>query len=159
MGKVIRSTVDSEILLAGDSGVGSTNTAIRRFTTVTKNTGSPYMTLTQSATLGDSITINTTGRYAITATGDMRTGSTPVTIGVSKNSGQLSTAIESITSANRIAIWYAPAVGGAGETVPQASYAGWLTAGDVIRIHSGPNESYNGTVNGIMALVMTKLDG
>lgn len=55
-----------EIFLTGGSGFGSTNTNVRRFTTITTNSGGSAMTLTQSSTNGDSITINEAGVYAIT---------------------------------------------------------------------------------------------
>lgn len=56
----------SEIfIIGGSNGYGSTNTYVRRFKTVTTNTGTD-MTLTQSSTNGDKVVINTAGIYAIT---------------------------------------------------------------------------------------------
>lgn len=55
----------SEVLLTGGNGFGSTNINTRRYTTLYSQTGSS-LTVTQSASAGDSITVNKTGVYCIT---------------------------------------------------------------------------------------------
>lgn len=54
----------NEIYITSGNGMGSTNTAIRRFNNTQKSTGSA-ITYVDSATLGASFTINETGRYSI----------------------------------------------------------------------------------------------
>lgn len=54
----------SEIFLQGTTSYGSTATKARRWITTVTNTGSA-VTLTQSATNGDTLTINETGAYGI----------------------------------------------------------------------------------------------
>lgn len=56
----------STVRLSGGSGFGSTNTSVRRYTNTVENIGSA-LTLTQSATLGDSVTVNEAGIYAVSA--------------------------------------------------------------------------------------------
>lgn len=96
---------DHSVYVTGGNGYGSTNTLIPRFTTVNINVGTD-ITYADSATLGASFTINTSGLYAIEYLGyQSNTGSF---IGISVNSTQLTTSIASISSANRIAISQLP---------------------------------------------------
>ncbi len=60
-------TFKEEVLLTGGSGFGSTNTSVRRYTNLYSQTGSA-LTVTQSASLGDSVTVNVAGVYSITNT-------------------------------------------------------------------------------------------
>jgi hypothetical protein len=60
----LKGPVASQIILVGNSGYGSTNTQVRRWTTVASTQGSD-ITYTDSATLGGQFTINTSGVYAI----------------------------------------------------------------------------------------------
>lgn len=55
---------DQEVVVHTGNGYGSTNTRIRRFTTILKNVGSA-ITYADNATLGGSFTINQDGIYAI----------------------------------------------------------------------------------------------
>lgn len=57
----------SMIRVNGPNGFGSTNTAVRRWSTVVVNQGSD-ITYADSATLGGSFTINTAGVYSISYT-------------------------------------------------------------------------------------------
>lgn len=86
------------VLLA--NGYGSTNTTTRRWTNIQINKGTA-ITYADSATLGGSFTINESGVYSIMYGDQMST--TNWTFGISLNSTQLATAIQSITAANRIA--------------------------------------------------------
>lgn len=54
-----------EVVLSGGAGYGTTNTYIRNFSTISKNVGTS-ITPALSASLGASITINSTGIYAVT---------------------------------------------------------------------------------------------
>jgi len=76
------------------NGHGSTNTKIRRFTTVLENSGSA-MTLTQDATNGDSVTINQNGIYSISYTDSFGAASS---FGISKNSSELTTNVDALTT-------------------------------------------------------------
>uniref|UniRef100_A0A6M3M7U3 Putative tail protein n=1 Tax=viral metagenome TaxID=1070528 RepID=A0A6M3M7U3_9ZZZZ len=111
------------------NGNGSTNTAIRRFTTVEVNTGTA-ITYADSATLGASFTINSDGIYAIEY---QDAPSAAQEFGVSRNSTQLSTTISTITPvATRVFYW------GSGTAFFPGHISGVvrLTAGDVIRPHT-----------------------
>ena len=114
----------SMVRLNTANGYGSTNTAIRRFTTTVVNTGSD-ITYADSATLGASFTINTTGLYAISYT-DMFT--TAGAVGLTLNGTTLSTVIGSVAAAEILSAGSAAANYGAftGGTFK-------LTAADVIR--------------------------
>jgi hypothetical protein len=63
--KAVPAAPQSMVRLNTANGYGSTNTKIRRFTTTVTNQGTD-ITYTDSATLGASFTINTSGVYAIT---------------------------------------------------------------------------------------------
>lgn len=89
----ISSFSPSEVFVSGGNGRGSTNIYIRCFSTVQKNVGSD-ITYTADTTLGDYWTINQTGRYAISYT-DGKVAA-ECDYGLSVNSTQLSTSIDSI---------------------------------------------------------------
>lgn len=126
--KLDASAVVSMVRLNTANGYGSTNTCIRRFTTVVTNVGSD-ITYADSATLGASFTINTPGVYAISYS-DFFTGASEM--GVSLNSTQLSTSIVSITAADRVAQSTTPANGSTSTAVTTL----YLPSGSVIRPHT-----------------------
>lgn len=119
---------DHEIVVHTGNGFGSTNTAIRRFTTTLTSVGTA-ITYADSATLGGSFTINETGLYSIYHSDE---SSVAVTIGVSNNSTQLSTNILSINVADRVAIGNLVADTNLPSSISRTLK---LTSGDVIRAH------------------------
>jgi hypothetical protein len=118
----------STVRLQAGNGYGSTNTAIRRFLTVVTNIGSD-ITYADSATLGASFTINSSGVYAISYTS---TFGAQIEFGLSLNSASLSTAFASLTIDERLA----------GDSTVAANYYAnvaitpYLAAGSVIRPHT-----------------------
>lgn len=127
----IDTIVDQEVFVQEGNGHGSTNTRIRRFSTVVRNVGSA-ITYIDSATNGSSFIINQTGMYSMTYADYNSTGL--VIIGISLNSTQLSTNIESINNINRLtgtANSSPTTGGGVSHTVIKR-----LVPGDVIRPHT-----------------------
>jgi len=132
---------DSHVFVTTGNGRGSTNTCIRRFTTVQSSSGSS-ITHATSAADGDSFTINDTGLYAISY---VDAGSNQIVAGVSVNSNQLTTGILSISTTHR-----------ASSVENQVSTDGvenrrlgvtnsltvWLTEGDVVRAHTETGLSF-----------------
>ena len=120
--------IRNEIWLNDVNGYGSTNNKIRRWSNVNRTIGRA-MTLTQDGTNGDTITINESGIYsihytdALAATGMM---------GVSKNSSQLTTAVNSITQTDLLTAGQ----NGSDTTLAHCSVTTWLNSGDVIRAHT-----------------------
>jgi len=114
------------------NGYGSTNTVIKRYTTTVTNQGSD-ITYADSATLGASFTINTAGVYSIS--GNVIAAATS-SLGASLNSSQLTTAIGSITAADRLIVGY-----GGGGNPGTFSVSVYLPAGSVIRPHADANAS------------------
>jgi hypothetical protein len=127
-GRVAHNVAMGCIRLNTANGYGSTNTKIRRFTNVVLNQGAD-VTYADSATLGGSFTVNKTGVYAISYSDSFASSQH---FGLSLNSAQLTTDIQSITAANILKIGV---TGGAGspQTVSDTVY---LTAGDVVRAHT-----------------------
>lgn len=122
--------------LQGENGNGSTNNKIKLFSTVTLTLGNAF-TGANSATLGASATINIPGVYAFTVS-DSANGSD--TYGLSLNSTQLTTAISSITAADRLALGQTSAA----DKTYTVSWTGPLKAGDVVRPHtSGSTDGAN----------------
>ena len=120
---------DSDVYLATANGHGSTNNKIMRMATTLRDVGTAIDYL-DDATNGATFTINKTALYSITFS-DSRTGGA-TSFGVSVNSSQLTTAIASITAADRVlyvATNAAGAVGNASTTIK-------LTSGDVLRMHT-----------------------
>jgi hypothetical protein len=123
----VLSATQSMIRVNTSNGFGSTNTAIRRFTNTTSSQGSD-VTYADSATLGNTFTINTTGVYAISYTDG---ASASASFGISLNSTQLTTSIADITVADRLA--YADTSSANQQT--NISWTGYLTSGSIIRAH------------------------
>jgi hypothetical protein len=131
----IQSYTRSAVHVTLANGYGSTNTAIRRFTTVNVNTGSD-ITYADSATLGASFTINNDGWYTVNYFGTMNT--TNAFFGVSLNSTQLNISIAAITLIDRLSIgqfYVANAIQNANVS-PR-----FYSAGDVIRAHDDTTAS------------------
>lgn len=134
-----RNASNSMVKLETGNGHGSTNTTIRRFSNILTNTGSA-ITYTDSATDGASFTINETGVYFISYCDARAAGGAQ--IGISLNSSQLTTAVQSITNADRLITAYT--TGANLESV--ASWAGILNKSDVIRAHTdGQPDNGGGT--------------
>lgn len=126
-------TPQSMVWLNGGNGWGSTNTAIRRFSTVVTNQGSD-ITYADSATLGASFTINTTGVYAISYSDNFTVSNW---VGVSLNTTQPTAYATNLAAAQLVALSYC-SQGGASQNVPcQATV--YLPVGSVIRAQNGPS--------------------
>lgn len=117
----------SQVLATGGSGHGSTGTKIRRFTS--SSTTGTAITYASDATNGDTFTVNSDGVYAVSYQDTRAAGGTR--IGLSVNSAQLTTNIDSITAANHLKMLTISGGGEYGEvTVVRA-----FSAADVIRAH------------------------
>lgn len=118
---------NGQVRVANGNGHGSTNTCIRRWTNTTASVGTA-ITYADSAANGGSFTINEAGVYAVTYA-DRSTGTGY--LGISLNSTQLTTSIDSITAVDRYGFAY----------VAAANHQEFVTAlifcriGDVIRAH------------------------
>lgn len=138
----------SMVRLNTANGYGSTNTKIRRFTNTVTNQGTD-ITYADSATLGASFTINTNGVYAISYS-DCFTA--PAVLGPSVNSTQLTTNLESITATNVLSA----NTTGSSNFVGVSAWAGYLTAGDIIRPHSA-GVAVGSVANGVQ-FTITRVD-
>ena len=121
---------NGEVFLTVGNGHGSSSTKIRRWTTSQTETGTS-ITYADSSTLGATFTINEAGVYAISYS-DYATADSNNAFGISVNSTQLTTNINSLTAADIVFLAYthtAAIPSFAGTTVP-------LAAGDVIRCHT-----------------------
>lgn len=122
-------TNQSCIRVHTSNGYGSTNTKIKRFTTVVLNQGTD-ITYSDSATLGALFTINVAGVYAVNYTDS---GTSATQFGVSLNGTALTTNIESIAASERIAQSTAALANGYGS----ASTTIYLPSGSLVRPHTG----------------------
>lgn len=110
------------------NGNGSTNTAIRRFTTQQTNQGVD-ITYTDSAANGALFTINTPGVYSISYCDSFSAVSG---LGISLNSATLTTAVSGLTAAELLIISET-----SGPNARQAvAWTGFLPAGSLIRPHT-----------------------
>ncbi|WP_114968550.1 hypothetical protein [Rhodoferax ferrireducens] len=122
---------DHRIILATGNGFGSTNTKIRRFTTTVTSTGTA-ISYADSAANGATFTINAAGLYAITSV-EESAGDNP--FGISANSAELTTNIQSATTVSRLIASTTRA-----SSIPSAvSVTARLAVNDVIRAHSNGN--------------------
>jgi hypothetical protein len=108
------------------NGLGSTNTAVRRFANVVTNQGTD-ITYADSATLGASFTINTTGIYAISYTDG---GTAATGVGLTLNCTQNSTSVDGVTDPTQILVGVVTAANNIGGT---ACWTGQLVSGGVVR--------------------------
>ena len=128
------SAFNSSVFLHTINGYGSTNNKIRRFTTAIRNSGAD-ITYADSASLGATFTINTTGMYSVHFSDEFNTAGG--WFGLSLNSTQLTTPPYAITAAHLLMAATTPYV----NTAAGVSFSGYLTAGDVVRPHSDGNVS------------------
>jgi len=128
----VLSPTQSMVRLITSNGYGSTNTMIKRYSTTVTNQGSD-ITYADSATLGASFTINTSGVYAATVSYNYSGVSDG---GLSLNSTQLTTQISSITATDRLVI--TDNVSGNNAT---CSWIGYISAGSVLRVHTASGAS------------------
>lgn len=131
---LIRPSSGSMVRLNTANGYGSTNTRIRRFTNVVTNTGSD-ITYADSATLGATFTINTPGVYSVSYSDSFTAASE---FGLSLNSSQLTTSINSITVSDVLSMANSMLANTAGF----CGWTGYLPSGSVVRAHA------NGTAAG-----------
>lgn len=118
------------VIVHTGNGRGSTNTCIRRFTTAMVNVGTA-ITYADSATLGATFTINEPGLYAVQARDVLVNGGV---LGISRNSSQLTTAIDSIAVADRLSCARAQAA----DSIIEVFAIARLASGDVVRCHQDP---------------------
>ena len=119
-------------VMNGTTGVGSTNTRIRRFLTVNTNTGEGVdWTFTQSATLGDSVTILRSGVYSVYYIEYQQV--TNGYFGVSINSTQLSTSIATINTAH---IFSSMMTSGSNNSAISQSRTSYIASSSVLRAHT-----------------------
>ena len=110
------------------AGYGSTDTKIPYFTNVRTNINDGSFTVGNDSTNGCTFTVNTSGIYAITYTH----AGAGFYMGISLNSTELTTNIDTITAEDRIGGHYE-----SGGNVPQqACWTGQLSPGDIVRPHN-----------------------
>lgn len=128
---------DYGIYLSHPTGNGSTNTKIRTYGRVVKNTASGYVTLTQSATNGDSFTAAQDGLFAVCA-GDARATS-DMSLAITVNDSIMTTSGRSgITWAQGKRALYA---GVSANDFANVCDVMNLSTNDVVRVHSDGNNS------------------
>lgn len=145
---------DQHVIVTTGNGHGSTNTRIRRFTTTLSSAGNA-ITYADSGTDGGSFTINDAGLYEVFYSDGHTTDDSPTQMGISINSNQLTTGIQSITAANRIAFFSAYRGG-----VLAASSCSTIiraAAGDVIRAHNGGDSLPDSTTAAVTKLSVRKV--
>jgi hypothetical protein len=120
-----------EFRVGTPNGVGSTNTAIRRYSSVYNS--APWGTFVDSATLGSSITINQAGLYFVKMTDRSIAAGTNV-FGPSLNTTAPSSDIFGISEAERLAV----CIGTTSGATEVAAGMAWLSQGDIIRGHTNP---------------------
>lgn len=146
---------DSYIKLNTGNSWGSTNTEIRRFLTTTENT-STAITYADSATLGATFTINEDGLYYMTYS-DYNISGSFYFFGISRNSNQLTTNIESITGTHRLAQTKVSGLGSAYTELNTVTAVEYLKKGDVIRAHSGASSTSSGDTDSRVSFYIAKV--
>jgi len=123
-GVVQQGQAQSMVRLNTANGYGSTNTKIRRFTNVVTNQGSD-ITYADSATLGASFTINTSGVYSINYSDNFTAASN---LGLTLNAANGITNVGALSASSVLNITVATAA----NTAAAVSWTGYLSAGSII---------------------------
>jgi len=136
---------DQHVIVTTGNSNGGTNTSIRRFTTTLSSAGNA-ITYADSAGNGGSFTINEAGLYEVSYIDGGNASDAIFRHGISVNSAELSTAIDSITNANRLgmSVSYSPSAVVCSCVCVTHRFA----AGDVVRAHTGTNAPNNTTAAG-----------
>lgn len=119
------------------AGFGGTDTKIPYFTNVRVNALNGGLTVVNNSTNGLKITVNEAGDYAVSYYAYL---SAPNYIGLSLNSAALTTNVQSITAATRLAL----ATSAGADYAVLVSWTGRLAVNDIIRPHTagqGTNDS------------------
>lgn len=111
---------------------GSTNTKIKRYSTVVNNQGSD-ITYSDSSTLGASFTINTSGVYSISITDNC--SSSACTFGATLNTATPNSTIQSCSINEILCITSTASPSFSGST----SWTGYINSGSVVRSHGDGN--------------------
>ena len=130
--QLTKTSEQSMIRLHTSNGYGSTNNKIKRFTTVVTTQGTD-VTYADSATLGASFTINTSGVYSISYTDGFTASANR--IGLSLNTSAPTTAIQSIPPAEILASAYSTT----GSSAVNVGWTGYLPTGSIVRPHNESN--------------------
>ncbi len=138
----------SQIYLDTGNGYGSTNTAVRRYTNTQVSTGTD-LTYTDSATLGGSVTINTTGLYTICSQDD-DTGSS-WNSGITINSSALTTNPVSMSYAQGKRTSYQTASGTSGLPLGMCTTVTGAV-NDVIRVQGNPGTSNSNQILNVIKI-------
>lgn len=129
LSNIKKSSIIGRLKVTSGNGHGSTNTAIRRFSTIEIQTNTQDVTYADSGTDGMSVTILRTGMYFIQY-GD-QLSSASAALGISIDSSQLTTSINSITSTDRAA-----SVVATSNACRQVAVVRRLNAGQIVRCHT-----------------------
>lgn len=127
---------DNHVTVTTGNGYGSTNTRIRRFTTTLSSAGQA-LTYADSAANGGSVTVNEAGLYEIMVSDGGAGSNQTYGFGVSINSNQLTTNLDSITATHRAIYVNHYNETAANNTSSTGCRTMRLAAGDVIRAHYG----------------------
>jgi hypothetical protein len=127
---------NSYVKLSTSNGYGSTNTKILRYLNVDANVGGD-ITYSDSATLGNSFVINADGVYAMSVTQSVQSG-IECAVGFTVNeSGYGTTIIYNIPAPTRLAHAFVNVT--TANSAMCAQWTGFLSAGDIIRVHGNGN--------------------
>lgn len=129
--EMLEERISCQLRLQGYAGYGSTDNKIMRFTNSLDNYGNMFeenhSTGYNGNTEGIEITINRSGVYSFNFT--VQTAASIASPGLSINSSQLTTGINSITPADVLEFGIDP-------IATNASFKGWFNKNDVIRAHT-----------------------
>jgi hypothetical protein len=146
-GQITNTFVGSRVVLEGGNGFGSSNTNVRRYSTVVEASGAD-MSYADSATAGGSITINSAGLYLMVFTD---AASTAPDMGITKNStGAFGTSAGPSTN---MAIFSGTVNNG--NIVFGSSAIRYLAVNDVIRVNT--DSTTGATTNNSASFQMHKI--
>ena len=141
-GDALASSGGSAIQLDFAAAAPTTNTRVTRYSTVTVDTGSPNMTLTQSDSLGDSVKIDKAGVFFVSCTNDDNGVGADQQACITRNGTALMSTCDNQSTTERLN-WNS----NTGDKMTFTSWAGYLAVNDVIRCQNaaapavGPNFS------------------
>lgn len=149
------SVVDAAVYVDSPTGHGSTNTMIRTFGRVVKNSNTAYLSYTSDSTNGDKITVNTAGMYAV-CYGDARATSDAAVAITVNDSAMTTTARTPITYAQGVRALYQ---GVSASDFMQVCAVLDLAVNDIIRAHDDGNNSITDQTGYLYAIYLGAQSG
>lgn len=145
-------TVTSEIKVTTYTGNGSTNNKVMRLSTTATNTATGDITFADSATLGSTWTVLSSGWYRVRA---QAVGTTPIP-GITVNCTELTTLVSALTDTSKLLSRLSDTLSG---SINYCDVIAFFNVNDVIRFQQGSGTLTTGNASTLLSIQKLSLQG